>query len=577
MRSWFFLLIALTAAVVASWFHRKAPAADAMPVNPMFWASDDWTVWTQWNREEAAARCGLDELPETEWVRVFSSAEAEVWHAESQWPELPEGWAQQSWRGGWVCGTPLALEMWKAQPGEMSQHWREGEGGATLMRTEYGWALKSDGWVVWKDTTMERLSERLAEAPLLAPEGSNVPPTWWTGQGWDAPMASSPVEKTLRNNGVPLSTWGTRWSDGGRWTIENPDSWRDDIDALAAANNWTVLWEGQSLVVNGEPNWSWKSLALRAGKTSEAPWVGHSEGDDVVIWVAQGTDNDLDVAPPNLSETMAVAGEDDMVMGEVRNHRSQTRMTVHHAEGRVTATQLDGTVVWSMPISEPPLAGGAVEVDVYANGKYQAMFGVPSGLHLIDVKGREVNGFPLAPSAGLWTAWTVVDYDGNRKHRYLSATDASGLVENHRKEGERTPGWIHRPDATIDVSSPVRHIRHVRLGSRDYIYVGRENGQVELLKRNGSTRATTVVLVNTTHPPLFRRGATLEGTSVLFIDEEGWVRERSLEGGDEVGMSGATRAERIEWLDADGDGRDELITWLRGTRSVWNARNERVE
>jgi len=117
----------------------------------------------------------------------------------------------------------------------------------------------------------------------------------------------------------------------------------------------------------------------------------------------------------------------------------------------------------------------------------------------------------------------------------------------------------------------------VRLGSRDYIYVGRENGQVELLKRNGSTRATTVVLVNPTHPPLFRRGATLEGTSVLFIDEEGWVRERSLEGVDEVGMSGATRAERIEWIDVDGDGRDELITWLRGTRSVWNARNERVE
>ena len=160
MRSWFLLSIALTAAVVASWFHRTAPSMDAAPVNPMLWASDDWTVWTQWNREEAASRCGLDDLPETEWVRVFSSAEAEVWHAEAQWPVLPEGWAQQSWRGGWLCGTPLALEMWRAQPGEMSQHWREGESGATLMRTEYGWALKSDGWVVWKDTTQERLSER---------------------------------------------------------------------------------------------------------------------------------------------------------------------------------------------------------------------------------------------------------------------------------------------------------------------------------------------------------------------------------------------------------------------------------
>ena len=73
------------------------------------------------------------------------------------------------------------------------------------MRTEFGWALKSDGWVVWKDTTQERHFERLAEVPLLAPEGSNVPPIWWAGQGWEVPMASSPVEEALRNSGIPLS------------------------------------------------------------------------------------------------------------------------------------------------------------------------------------------------------------------------------------------------------------------------------------------------------------------------------------------------------------------------------------
>jgi hypothetical protein len=294
------------------------------------------------------------------------------------------------------------------------------------------------------------------------------------------------------------------------------------------------------------------------------------------MWVAHGPENDRNVAAPPPAATMALGVEDDGVMGVVRNHRSQTRMTVRQVDGQVTAVQPDGSVVWSLALSELPLSGGVAEVDVYANGKFQAMFGVPSGLHMLDVNGREVNGFPLTPTAGLWTAWIVVDYDGNRKHRYLSATDVTGLVENHRKEGERTPGWTHRPDASIDVKSPVRHIRHLRLGSRDYIYAGRENGQIELLKRNGSTRATTSVKVNPAHPPLFRRGATLEGSSVLFIDDDGWVQERALQGGEEVGMSGAARAERLEWLDVDGDGRDELITWLRGNRSVWNARNERV-
>ena len=252
-------------------------------------------------------------------------------------------------------------------------------------------------------------------------------------------------------------------------------------------------------------------------------------------------------------------------------------MTVRHENGKVMAVQPDGAVVWSMTSSEAPLPGGASEVDVYANGKYQAMFGLPSALHLLDVKGREVRGFPLTPSSGQWTAWSVVDYDGNRNHRYLVASDSVGLVENHRKEGERTPGWAHRPDAAIDVKSPIRHIRHLRLGSRDYIYVGRDNGQVELLKRNGAVRATTSVTVDPSHPPLFRRGATLDGTSVLFIDGDGWVREHSLSSAEEVGMSRVTRADRMEWLDIDADGLEELVTWLRGTRSAWNARNERVD
>lgn len=578
MRSWSLLLIALSAALAASWFHRETPSPETSVVNPMLWASDDWTVWTQLNRNEAASHCGLTELPETEWVSVFSSANAEVWHAESQWPALPEGWVQQSWRGGWLCGTPTALEMWRPQPGEMSKHWRGGEHGATLKRTVNGWALKSDGWVVWRDTMQGQYPNRTAEMPLLAPEGRNVPSTWWAGQEWEAPMAASQVEAVLRASGVPLSSWATRWHDGGRWAVEDPNSWRDDIDALSAANNWTVSWDDHSLVVNGDPSWTWEPLAeSRAGETSAGQWVGHLAGDDVVIWVAQGTENDREVASPPPAAGMALGVEDDGVMGEVRNHRSQTRMTVRQVDGQVTAVQPDGSVVWSLALTEAPLTGGVAEVDVYANGKFQAMFGVPSGLHMLDVKGREVNGFPIAPSAGLWTAWAVVDYDGNRKHRYLAATDVTGLVENHRKEGERTPGWTHRPDGSIDVKSPVRHIRHLRLGARDYIYVGRENGQVELLKRNGSTRATTSVKVNPTHPPLFRRGATLEGSSVLFIDDDGWVQERALQGGEEVGMSGSARAERMEWLDVDGDGRDELITWLRGNRSVWNARNELVE
>jgi hypothetical protein len=97
------------------------------------------------------------------------------------------------------------------------------------------------------------------------------------------------------------------------------------------------------------------------------------------------------------------------------------------------------------------------------------------------------------------------------------------------------------------------------------------------LHRNGETRAQTPVQVNPAQPPKFRKGRDLDGTSVLFIDALGWVREFTLGQGNAVGLSGMTRADHLDMMDLDGDGLDEVVTWLRGERTVWNARNEPVE
>lgn len=261
-------------------------------------------------------------------------------------------------------------------------------------------------------------------------------------------------------------------------------------------------------------------------------------------------------------------------MGEVRNHRTAGVMQIVRTDEGVGAFDSDGNRIWEV-YSEEPLPGGAQEVDVYVNGKYQTMFCTHDGLQLVDVRGRQVPGFPLR---GEWTAWALVDYDANNKYRYLLGSSSSGLVENRRGEGAKTAGWKHRPDVSIDVASSIVHIEHLRLGSRDYVYVGRANGQVELLKRNGQTRALTPVRVVTNgSAPAFRLGGNLDGTSVLFVDATGWVREFTLAQGEEVGLSGMMRADRVEIQDLDGDGIQEVVVWAQGIRTVWNARNEQVQ
>ena len=90
-------------------------------------------------------------------------------------------------------------------------------------------------------------------------------------------------------------------------------------------------------------------------------------------------------------------------------------MTLSLEAETLVAAQDNGAAVWSMTLASSLLEGGAVEVDVYANGKYQAMFCEPSALHMVDVKGREVSGFPIRPAKGEWTAWALVDYENTSK------------------------------------------------------------------------------------------------------------------------------------------------------------------
>ena len=582
MRTWVLPLISVLAALAVGYMHLTVPVANERAENPMLWATDAWTTWEQLRPSDAAEEWGGGDLPAGEWLRRFSNEQGlEVWHAELEWPSLPEGWQQKAWRGGWLTGTEASLLAWSEGPGAMAQHWKEGEGGARLERAACGWAWRGEGWVVWPDAMAPCASDLAAGATSWTPTGSGAPTSWWTGHWSQAPASWGPsqVVQECQAVGIPVTGWGTWWQGGGRLEVDGGEAWREAVQEVASTQGWTVFWVDDDVVVNGGEAWGWEASAeLYEAQNNEGRWTGSSLANPLaVVWTRARTEARAEVAqgPGEAGWDALVEGNRDL--GTVRNHRTQTRMTVMQLEDGVVAEQADGTVVWGFKSVEHALPGGAEEVDVYANGKYQTMLCFPSGLHLIDVKGREVSGFPVKASEGRWSAWALVDYEGTRKYRYLVASDATGLVENFRREGERTPGWRHRPAEGIEVGSPVRHIAHLRLGSRDYIYVGRENGQVELLKRDGKTRTSTPVQVHAAQPPMFRKGADLDGTSVLFVDASGWVREFTLGQGEEVGLSGATRADRVESIDVDGDGRDEVVTWWRGERSVWNARNEKVE
>tara|TARA_B110000003_G_scaffold221251_1_gene221217 strand:- start:5139 stop:6902 length:1764 start_codon:yes stop_codon:yes gene_type:complete len=580
MKLWWMLALSAVVALVSGTMFLSAPANLGQPANPMDWASDDWVQWTQMTPGAFASLLGTQEVLGGEWVRVFRHAEGWVLqHHDLPWERAPQGSLQKPWRGGWISGPQEALDAWDEDPATMSAHWRNARTSAELKRLELAWAWQGEGWVIWPDTNV--LPPAAVDPSPLSwqVEGTNTPSEWWSSRLGESPMEwpLGHPEGVLLDAGIPLHSHATRWRDGGRFRLLDPGAWKEEVEGLALQNGWRLAWMNEEAVIEGDARWEWSTTGRQClvGKQQNTSWTGTSTAQGAVVWASLEED-DLEDGPLTLTSSETMDGKEEGLLGEVRNHRSGARMGLFLEEDHVVAKEAGADVfIWSFPV-DGLLPGGACEVDVYANGKFQAMFGEADGLHLVDVKGREVVGFPLRPNEGEWTAWALVDYDRNRSYRYLVADDASGLVRNFRKEGQATPGWSHRPAEGVDTGSPVRHLVHLRLGSRDYVYVGRENGQVELLKRNGATRAQTQVQVDPTHAPLFRTGADLNRTSVLFLDGTGFVREFVLGTGEAAGISGQVQADRMSQEDVDGDGILELVTWWRGESTAWDARNEPI-
>ncbi|MEE2837865.1 MAG: hypothetical protein VYD51_03380, partial [Bacteroidota bacterium] len=243
MKAWVFPCVAALLAGIAWAWYQASPAPVGEAENPMLWASDRWTEWR------------VVPLEEGEGVqRVFRDPNGlEVVHVVTPGESLPSDVAQKPWRGGWLQGAPEALDAWVEDPGTMAAHWREEPGfNVSLERTLGGWVWRGSGTVVWR------------ESGSIAGGGelwltSNLPEPWWAGpRGW-APWseAGHTPEEQLLAAGIPVEPWATRWEGGGRFALEDPLVWQNDVDRLTIEHGWDVEWKDDGIVVNGDPSWAW--------------------------------------------------------------------------------------------------------------------------------------------------------------------------------------------------------------------------------------------------------------------------------------------------------------------------------
>ena len=95
---------------------------------------------------------------------------------------------------------------------------------------------------------------------------------------------------------------------------------------------------------------------------------------------------------------------------------------VQNANLTLSLRDENGKGIWTVPFSEK-LCGTVSNVDYFANGKIQFLFGSGSKIYLIDRLGRFVKPFPLELGKKIVLGPAVFDFSGARKYNILVLHD----------------------------------------------------------------------------------------------------------------------------------------------------------
>jgi hypothetical protein len=165
------------------------------------------------------------------------------------------------------------------------------------------------------------------------------------------------------------------------------------------------------------------------------------------------------------------------------NHRTGTKdIIVQDTNNIIYLISAGGKIKWSKKIEEK-IIGKINQVDAYNNNKYQMIFNTNSKLHIIDILGNEIDGFPVTFSFSATNSVAILDYDNNNDYRFLIAGD-DYKIHNYSIDGLGVNGWTF-PKMESKVKRPVSYFA---INGLDYLMTTDESGTIKLFNRRGIER-----------------------------------------------------------------------------------------
>ena len=159
-----------------------------------------------------------------------------------------------------------------------------------------------------------------------------------------------------------------------------------------------------------------------------------------------GIQASFDIHTLTLQKTKAPTHERDTVVTvpegpfKVKNsHTGKMNTFYQNAQNAICLRDETGKDMWGVPLGRP-ICGTAHNVDYYANGKLQIIFGAGSSIYIIDRLGRYVNGFPLDLGRKITLGPDIYDFSGARRYNIMVLHN-DNTVQMYNLKGRKPDAW----------------------------------------------------------------------------------------------------------------------------------------
>lgn len=200
----------------------------------------------------------------------------------------------------------------------------------------------------------------------------------------------------------------------------------------------------------------------------------------------------------------------------VRNHiTNKNEIVVQDEQNNLYLIDATGKVLWKKAL-DGEIMGSIDQVDLYRNNKLQLAFNTKSKLYIVDRLGNDVEHFPVTFKSEATAPVAVFDYDHTRNYRFI--VPCGNQVINYSKDGKPVDGWAFKKTA-----SSIRHRpQHFVVGSKDFIVVREQNGNLHLVNRKGEERVDSKDQLPDTDNPLYLiKGQKADETRLTTLSRGG--------------------------------------------------------